>query len=166
MERHRSLILSMMNYEKGCPQRIQHFLKVLSFSELIAQMEGLDGNTQEVLKSAAVVHDIGIRPSLKRYGSSAGQYQQLEGPPLARSLLEILGYDEKVIERVCYLVGHHHSYDEIDGEDYQILVEADFLVNIYEGDMKVDAIRAVRDNIFRTDSGKFIFDRLYPVNDQ
>ena len=130
MERHRSLILSMMNYEKGCPQRIQHFLKVLSFSELIAQMEGLDGNTQEVLKSAAVVHDIGIRPSLKRYGSSAGQYQQLEGPPLARSLLEILGYDEKVIERVCYLVGHHHSYDEIDGEDYQILVEADFLVNI------------------------------------
>ena len=36
----------------------------------------------------------------------------------------------RVTERVAYLIGHHHTYDKIEGMDYQILVEADFLVNI------------------------------------
>mgnify|MGYP000340972515 FL=1 len=37
-------------------------------------------------------------------------------------------------ERVAYLIGHHHTYDKIEGMDYQILVEADFLVNILRQD--------------------------------
>lgn len=162
MQTHKNLLLAMMDYEKGCPQRIQHFLKVLSFSELIGHMEGLDKKTQQILVTAAATHDIGIRASLEKYGTSGGHYQQIEGPPVARSMLQALGYEEELIQRVCYLIAHHHSYDEIDGVDYQILVEADFLVNIFEEDMELDRIKSLRKNIFRTESGKEIFDFLYP----
>lgn len=57
------------------------------------------------------------------------------GPDEAEKLLNKLGVDEKIIERVCFLVGHHHTYNMIDGLDYQILVEADFLVNAYEDNL-------------------------------
>ena len=37
------------------------------------------------------------------------------------------------MNRVAYLVGHHHSPEQIDGIDYQILNEADYIVNASEG---------------------------------
>ena len=55
-----------------------------------------------------------------------------EGPPEAEKLLASQGWPETVIQRVSYLVGHHHTYTDIDGTDYQLLVEADFLVNLFE----------------------------------
>lgn len=78
------------------------------------------------------MHDIGIHQAEARYGSSNGKYQEELGPAEARNLLEQLHVAETDIDRVCYLVGHHHTYSHIDGLDYQILVEADFLVNLYE----------------------------------
>lgn len=162
MSRHLKLLLKVIEYEKGCPQRIQHFLKVTAFAEQIGQMENLDEGNYHILRTAAVVHDIGIRPSLEKYGSSGGNYQQIEGPPVAQPLLEELGYEQEVIDRVCYLIAHHHTYSNMDGMDYQILVEADFLVNIFESEMSLEAAKKVRKNIFRTESGKLIFDCLYP----
>jgi HD superfamily phosphodiesterase len=162
MKRYVDLLLEMMEYEKGCPQRIQHFLKVTSFSEQIGQMEGLDEKTFLILRTAAVVHDIGIRPSLEKYGSDAGNYQEAEGPPVARPMLEALGYEKDVIDRVCYLVAHHHTYGNIVGADYQILVEADFLVNIFEHGMSSEAAQNIYQEIFITESGKKIFRCLYP----
>jgi hypothetical protein len=41
-------------------------------------------------------------------------------------MLGRLGFGAALVERVCYLVGHHHTYTNIDGPDYQILVEAGF----------------------------------------
>lgn len=155
------LIMAMMEYEKGCPQRIQHFLKVLAFTELIGELEGVDKEIGIAARVAAIVHDIGIRPSLAKYGSAAGHYQESEGPPVARSMLEALGYEADLISRVCYLVGHHHTYLNIDGLDHQILVEADFLVNIFEGKMELSRAKQIRQSIFRTKGGKEIFDLLY-----
>lgn len=162
MKNHEKLILAMMDFDAGHPGRIQHFLKVLGFAELIARLEGLDEKTLFTLQAAAVTHDIGIGPSKEKHGSGVGNYQQIEGPPAARPMLEALGYEADVIERVCYLIAHHHTYTGIDGIDYQILVEADFLVNIYEGDMPAESAQKVRQNIFTTESGKEIFDKLYP----
>ena len=62
----------------------------------------------------------------EKYNSSNGKYQEELGPAEAIKLLNRLNYDEALIERVAYLVGHHHTYSEIDGLDYQILVEAEF----------------------------------------
>jgi len=42
------------------------------------------------------------------------------------------------------LIGNHHTYDKIDGIDFQILVEADFLVNIYEDEINKESIKSIK----------------------
>lgn len=49
-----------------------------------------------------------------------------------RSFLADAGLPGDQVERVAYLVGHHHTYTDIDGIDYQILIEADYIVNASE----------------------------------
>ncbi|MCD8367069.1 MAG: phosphohydrolase [Clostridiales bacterium] len=127
-----ALATEMVHYYQDDPQHIQHFIKVHSFSRLIAQLEQVDADTCFTLEAAAYVHDIGIKPALAQYHSSAGPYQERLGAPLALEMLTGLGFAPSVAQRVSYLVGHHHTYTDIDGLDYQILVEADFLVNLYE----------------------------------
>lgn len=158
-----SLIGEMIAYDKGDPRRIQHFMKVHDFARTIGQLEGLDEDTLYILESAAVVHDIGIHVCEEKYGSCEGKLQEMEGPALAKELLERLGYKQEVIDRVCYLVGHHHTYTNIDGVDYQILVEADFLVNLYEDAVSLDAVRKAYEKIFRTESGKKICRNMFGI---
>ena len=157
--------MAMTEYDKGDAKRIQHFLKVYEFARLIGKMEGLDAHTQFVLESAAVVHDIGIHLAEQKYGSSSGKYQELEGPTEAGKLLTSLGWPPDVTERVSYLVGHHHTYHDIDGLDYQILVEADFLVNLYEDAVSAEGVRNAYERIFRTGSGRRLCRLLYPAAD-
>lgn len=76
-------------------------------------------------------------------------------------MMEEIGYDPEFIYRVAYLVGHHHSYDEIDGLDYQILIEADFLVNMYEEAYSQEQIESVYQKIFRTKTGKYLCETIY-----
>ena len=147
------LTLAMMDFDKGDPMRIQHFMKVHRFAQLIARQEKVDSHTQYVTELAAVVHDIGIHPAEKKYGKSNGDYQEELGPAPARDMLGKLGVDDADIDRVCYLVGHHHTYRNIDGIDYQILVEADFLVNLYEDHVPEYAVDAALKNIFKTETG-------------
>ena len=90
----------------------------------------------------------------EKYHSSAGPLQEKEGPATARQMLTECGsYPDAVIDRVCYLIGHHHTYNNIDGLDYQILVEADFLVNLYEDRADKPAIQTAIDRIFKTKAG-------------
>ncbi len=156
-----SLIDEMIAYDKGDPRRIQHFMKVHDFARTIGQLEGLDEQTLYILESAAVVHDIGIHVCEEKYGSCEGKLQEKEGPALAKEMLERLGYEQKVINRICYLVGHHHTYTNIDGVDYQILVEADFLVNMYEDGVSPDAVRKAYQNIFKTENGRKICRNMF-----
>ena len=72
----------------------------------------------------------------------------------AEKLLAALGYEKTFIDKVCYLVGHHHTYGNIDTLPYRILVEADFLVNLYEDDSSRSAAEQAYDKIFRTKTGK------------
>ena len=153
----------MMEYDHGDVPRIQHFVKVYEFARMIGLMEGLDAKTQFTLESAAVVHDIGIHISEQKYGSSSGKYQELEGPAEAKKLLDGLEWPADVTERVCYLVGHHHTYQDMDGMDYQILVEADFLVNMYEDELSEEALQNAYRNIIRTETGKKICREMYDI---
>lgn len=156
------VLQAMITYYAGDARRINHFLKVFGFAKAIGTMENLDDHTQSVLEIAALVHDIGIKNSELKYGSSDGHHQQVEGPPEAEQLLKPLGINADTITRVCWLVGHHHTYSNIDGPDYQILVEADFLVNIYEDEMPAASRKSIREKIFKTRSGLRVFDTLYP----
>lgn len=151
-----TLCMAMIQYNEGDPRRIQHLIKVHEFAMWIGKQEKLDGKTQYILETAALVHDIGIRNAEKTYGKCSGKLQEQMGPPEAEKLLVALGYEPDVIERVCYLVGHHHTYTEVDGMDYRILLEADFLVNAYEDQLDIKAIRNGYERIFETNTGKEI----------
>lgn len=147
-------------YEKDA-KRIQHFCKVHGYAKLIAESEGVDGDTLFVIEAAALTHDIGIHLCEEKYGSCGGKLQEREGPAVAKKLLDELGFEPAVTERVMYLIAHHHTYENIDGIDYQILVEADFLVNIYEDGLSSEAAESAYNNIFRTESGKRICREMF-----
>ena len=154
----------MVAYNAGDPKRIQHLIKVHYFARMIGLAEHVDEATQLILEAAAIVHDIGIRICEQKYGVCDGKHQEQEGPAEARKLLTDMGtFSEAQIERICWLVGHHHTYDSITGIDYQILVEADFLVNIYEDNLPVDAICKVREKIFKTSAGRALLDTMFGV---
>ena len=155
------LTKQMIAYEKGTPKRIQHFIKVHSFAKTIGEGEGLDADTLFILETAALVHDIGIRPAEEKYGSCEGKLQEQEGPAPAKEMLSALGFAPDVIDRVCYLVAHHHTYDQVDGIDYRILLEADALVNLYEDNSPDDAIEAMLQNVFRTETGTRICKEMF-----
>lgn len=148
------LLHAMIDYYANDPKRVQHFIKVHSFARLIGVSEGLDADTLFTLEAAAVVHDIGIKPAEEKFGSCAGKLQEQEGPAPARELLTGLGFAPAVIDRVCALVGRHHTYTGVDGADCQILIEADFLVNLYEDGCGGAACRAAYDRIFKTETGR------------
>jgi HD superfamily phosphodiesterase len=156
-----NLQLEMINYYSGDPRRIQHFIKVHSFAKLIGTLEQLEESTLFLLETAALVHDIGIKLCEEKYGDCNGKLQEKEGPAIAKEMLERLGFDQVVIERVCYLVGHHHTYSNIDGVDYQILVEADFLVNLYEDNLSKSACETTLNKIFKTTSGSTLCNSMF-----
>lgn len=156
-----TIITEMVRYEQGEPHRVHHFLKVHAFARVIGESEGLSEREQEILEVAAILHDVGIRESLRKYGSSAGAYQEKEGPPIARTMLEKLGYDADFIDRVCFLIAHHHTYDAIEGKDYQILIEADFLVNALEEKLSPEMVQDVMSKIFKTPKGTAYLKTMY-----
>ena len=147
------LIFAAADFFAGDPKRIQHFLKVHELARLIGAAEGLNGEELLTLEAAAVVHDVGIKPAEEKYGNCSGKLQEQEGPAAAEPLLRNCGFSESVIQRVLWLVAHHHTYDGIDGLDYRILVEADFLVNLYEDGADGEAVKAALDKVFRTGTG-------------
>ena len=50
------------------------------------------------------------------------------------------GFDAALIDRISFLIAHHHTMTGIDGMDYQILIEADFLVNAAEKGLGKEAV--------------------------
>ena len=47
--------------------------------------------------------------------------------------------------------------------DYQILVEADFLVNLYEENASEHAIRQAKERIFKTKSGIRLLEEMFKI---
>lgn len=151
----------MIKYSGKDVRRINHALKVYGFAAAMGRLEGLDKDAQLILEAAAVLHDIGIKVSEEKHHSSSGEHQQIEGPPIAEAMLKELEFEADIIARVCYLIAHHHTYHSVDGVDYQILIEADFFVNIDEDGMDKQQIASIRDNIFKTKTGTRLFETLY-----
>ncbi len=108
-------------------KRIAHALSVLSFSEEILLAEPGD---RDVVVAAALLHDIGIHEAERKHGSSAGRYQEIEGPPIAEGILGSLGATEELTSEVCDIVGHHHSPRKEETPNFKILYDADTIVNL------------------------------------
>lgn len=157
------LHLAMIELYGGDAKRIQHFCKVHSYAKLIGETENIDKKSLFILEAAALTHDIGIHICEEKYGNCNGKVQEKEGPAIAGKLLKRLGFEDDVSERVKYLIAHHHTYSDIDGIDYQILIEADFLVNILEESLPKEAALSAYNNIFKTECGKKICREMFGI---
>ena len=147
-------------YDAGDPRRIHHLLKVYALCRLIGQAEGLPDAAQARLEAAALVHDIGIHESERKYGFNNGPLQEEEGPAVARPLLEQAGATPEEIQDICWLVAHHHTYTASESLPFRILLEADFLVNAYEDGLPPASCAAARERLFRTETGRAYLDAL------
>jgi uncharacterized protein len=116
----------------------------------------------EILEVTALLHDIGIHAAEKKYGRSSSHYQEIEGPPVALEILTSLGFNQEVADRVCYIISRHHTFSAIDNIDFQLIVEADFLVNSSEDQLSDEQITHFAKNIFRSQSGLSCLRLLYP----
>lgn len=145
-----SILEKMIKYFGTDVRRINHALKVYGFASCIARREKLSDNEILIVDIVAILHDIGIIEAEKKYNSTSGKYQEIEGPDIAKDILSDEDIDVETLDRICFIIGNHHSYQKIDGLDFQIIVEADFLVNIYEDEMTKHAIESVRNKYFRT----------------
>ena len=125
------------------------------------QQNQLDDRTLDTLELAAIVHDIACPLCRRKFGKSDGRDQEREGMPLAREILEDIPVEDDIKERVVYLVGHHHTYSNMDGMDYQILLEADFLVNAGESEKYHRQLEAFRTNVFKTKTGLALLQAIY-----
>lgn len=159
------LFKETIKYFDGDVKRIQHFTKVNSYASLIGRLENLSEREQFILEAAAIVHDIGIKNAEKKYGDCNGKLQEIEGPPVAEKLLKSLDFDNEAIQRICFLVGNHHTYKNIDGIDFQILAEADLIVNFCEENTEERSIKTAVKKFFKTCSGTDICVSIFKIND-
>lgn len=153
----------MMRRNRGDQKRIEHSLKVYGYACLLGNMEGLSPETFQILELTAILHDIGIHVSEKKFGYSDGHKQELEGPPVARQILEEIGVSAEVVDRVCFIISKHHTFSAIDGIDFQLLVEADFLVNSVEEGVSPEGVEKFIAMNFKTESGKVLINELFPA---
>ena len=110
-------------------KRIDHALDVLDYAERIQAVEGGD---PLVVKTAAILHDIGIHQAECKYGSSAGKFQEIEGPIIARGIFAKYDLGKETVEHICKIIANHHSAKNIDTVEFRCVWDADWLVNIQE----------------------------------
>lgn len=158
-----AILKKMIDFSGGNLHDIAHFLKVHAWARLIAQGEDLDAETREITEIAAIVHDIACPLCRKKYGSAIHKRQEEEGEPLAREFLKDTGLRPEAIGRIAYLVGHHHTLTDVDGMDYQILLEADYLVNADESSFSRENMENFVAKVFRTETGKRLMKSVYGV---
>lgn len=155
------IMVKMIEYSDGNLHDIQHFLKVYAFAKTIGEGEKISPYHQKTVEIAAILHDIACPLCRKKYGNTNGKYQEMEGPALTEEFLQDAGLPEEMFRRVSFLVGHHHTIDRIDGIDYQILLEADYLVNAGESNYSSANIRNTKEKLFRTRTGTALLESIY-----
>ena len=133
-------------------KRIEHALAVLNYAEQIQKAEGGD---PLVIKAAAILHDIGIPEAELKYGSAEPKYQEIEGPPIAKKILENYDLGDEIIEHICKIIANHHSARDIDTIEFRCVWDADWLVNIPENykDKNKQRLQVIINSIFKTNTG-------------
>ena len=143
----------MIAYSDGNIHDIDHLIRVWTYAKTIGELEGLDASTQYILEVAAITHDIACPLCREKYGNTNGKHQEEEGALMVRAFLSGCGMLPEQIDRVSYLVGHHHTFSGIDGLDYQILIEADYIANATENGYSQDNATNFINRIVKTESG-------------
>ena len=156
------IIEKMIAFSDGNIHDIDHFIRVWTYARTIGELENLDRETQFLLEVTAITHDIACPLCRIKYENTNGKYQEEEGVPMVKEFLSDTGIAEEVIDRVAFLVGHHHTFSGIDGIDYQILIEADYIANATENGYGQENIVNFMQKIMKTEGGKQILKAIYP----
>lgn len=159
-----SAIKKMIDFYEGNLHDIAHFMKVWAFAKTIGEQEKLDSHTMQILELTAVIHDIACPLCREKYGNTNGKNQEIESAPLVRTFFADLPVSKQDTERIAWIAAHHHTYENVDGLDYQILLEADFLVNADESGYKPSAVASAKKNIFKTAAGTRLLESMYLKN--
>jgi HD superfamily phosphodiesterase len=120
--------IEMKRYFKTDFKRISHATRVARYAERIGKAEN-QGNMAVIL-SAAYLHDIGIHEAKRKHNSTEAKYQEQEGPPIARSIMEKLRAKKELIDEVCDIVGHHHHPRPEETANFKAVYDADLTANI------------------------------------
>lgn len=153
------LIETMESYFGQDEKRIRHAKKVTDYVEQLLDQE----TDYPVCIAAGVLHDIGIHEAERKYGSNSGKYQEMEGPGIARPILERLGFSPDKTSEICDIIAHHHSPGIVTTRNFQVLYEADWLVNLKDDyDLEdPDKLKKVISKVFRTPQGKALARKIY-----
>jgi len=147
--------VEMKRYLKNDFKRIGHASRVARHAERIGKLEG--GNLAVIL-CAANLHDIGIPEAERKYGNAAPEYQEQEGPPVARGILEKLSAKAPIIDEVCSIIARHHHPGNNDTLNFQVVYDADQLANLEEVFKDLPGGQALPmekiDAVFLTESGR------------
>jgi HD superfamily phosphodiesterase len=147
------LIAEMKEVFQGDTRRIEHALAVLDYAE---QIQAAEGGDPLVVKAAGILHDIGILEAERKHGSSAGKYQEMEGPAIAEPILKKFEIDAEKIEHILKIISNHHSDKELDTTEFRVVWDADRIVNLDEehGDLDKEKFERIVERVFKTDKGK------------
>ena len=126
------IMKKMIDFSEGKILDLDHLIRVWTYARTIAELEALDEEMQYTLEVAAITHDIACPLCREKYGNTNGKHQETEGASMVRDCLRDTGLAEAQIDRVAFLVGHHHTFTDVHGKDYQILLEADYIANASE----------------------------------
>ena len=151
----------MVAFSNGNLHDIAHFVKVWGFARSIGILEKLSDEEQLILEIAAITHDIACPLCREKYGNTNGELQEKEGALFVLDFLQDSGLSPSQIERVSFLVGHHHTLNDINGRDYRILVEADYIVNAEEYGFPAENIRNACAAFFRTTAGTNLLKSIF-----
>ena len=143
--------VEMKRYFGSDFKRISHATKVARYAEEIGKAEGAD---MVVILLSAYLHDIGIHEAERKYHSTAGTYQEIEGPPIAREILNKLKAPQEVIAEVCDIIGHHHHPRSKETLNFQILYDADLIVNLEEEPKEEEKVKELLQKAFFTEAGR------------
>jgi len=121
------IVRAMAGFFEDDDRRIEHALRVLHHADnLMSQRDDCD---LDVVVAVALLHDVGIKLSEEKLGYNNGRTQEEYGPPVARELLESLGFPPEKIGVVEDIIGNHHSKSRFDYPELELLKEADRIVN-------------------------------------
>ena len=155
------IVEKMIGLSDGNVEDINHFMKVWAYARTIGKKEWVEMQSQYILEAAAVIHDIACPLCREKYGNADGKHQEAESPRLVQGFLADSGFDAALIDRISYLIAHHHTMTGIDGMDYQILIEADFLVNAAEKGLGKEAVAHFLENVAKTDCGRRLLQSVF-----
>ena len=87
----------MIAFSEGNIHDIDHFVRVWNYAKTIAELEGINPDTQYILEVAAITHDIACPLCREKYGNTNGKLQEEEGVPLIKVFLSDFGMTKHIL---------------------------------------------------------------------